>query len=133
MPYKVIFIFMLVLVVSGCASNRDEFFKALEHDQYHQLALGFTQYCARVYEGGTLIERERIELVREIRQSHLGAFGPEAPSSFLASLTIPKDKNKGQGAEAKTRMGTGPIVMVYCRGDKVPDEVWQSLDRYWNE
>ena len=126
---------LMILAVSGCANGKDDPFKrltkALERRAFDELAVVFSSYCADVYDKGPIIERFRVEMAREIRQSVYGAYGPSAPPFSVASFTpLDKDKNEPY-PEYNNRSGRGPVVMIYCQGDHVPAEVWKGLDRYW--
>ena len=101
----------VILATSGCAGAKD-FFKALESKAYDSAAEGVSKYCRRINQASNsspqaraLVDRERVEARREIRQR--GKNGP---------LGI------GDGHE-------GPFVIVWCEGDPVPAGILDYLEK----
>ena len=134
---------LLTAAGTGCANARNSdkslaeaYVKALEHEVWDDLAQIYSAYCADVYDKGTWVDRTRIEFAREIRQSRYGEFGPTHPGRHVSSILRPEVQEDGSTdsiPDQKTRTARGPVVMVYCLGDDVPDEVWQNLERPWRD
>lgn len=106
-----------------------EFVKALERNAYDEVGEVFSRYCARLGNAGPFVDHTRIELSREVRQH--GSHGPPPPARPAKGISY---KNGDvQLLDDATRLGRGPIVMIYCENDEVPESVWRQLDRYWKD
>ena len=103
--------------LAGCAGTHD-LIKDAEGKAYDRLAGAFSKYCeGKTEEGvlGALARQEALEARREIRQRGIG--GPHGPMDKVPDL------------DDKTAYGTGPVIRVYCGGEKVPEAVWQDFIR----
>ena len=121
---------------SGCSSapqdKLHDLSKAMEERAFDDLARVYSEYCQSVYDKGLLIDHLRVEMTREIRQSPYGSFGPLPPPSSVGTVAG-TNANPQRGPDANTRNGGGPLVLVYCRGDDVPPEIWKAVERYWKD
>lgn len=109
---------VLALALSGCGTTH-EFFKDIEGKAYDNAAAAASKYCENADQRPLIIKRTRVEARREIRQR--GENGPLAPTNPIAGL------------DEQTALGDGPVVIVYCVGDTVPDAVWEDLVRDWQD
>lgn len=119
---------LLILVgsaITACQSAQNEsdrdLGKALEHGAFDSLASIFSDYCNSVFDKGLWIQRTRIEVRREIRQSPVGRYGPSPPSKAIAGL------------DPNTANGKGPVVRIWCQGEAVPDVIWEQMVRDWRD
>jgi hypothetical protein len=107
----------------------DEFVKALERNSYDEVGEVFSRYCARFGNLGPFGDHTRIEISREIRQN--GSHGPLPPLPPAGGIAYkPGDV---QLLDEATRLGRGPVVVIYCETDEVPEGAWRRLDRYWKD
>ena len=106
-------ILLMSVFLMGCSGATRDFLKAIETGAYDTAAEAVGKYCKRAT--GPIITAERIEARREIRQR--GGYGPNGPRTQV------------DGLDDKTAYGSGPVVVIYCSGEIVPYEVWNSLVR----
>ena len=108
----------MVLSVTACAS----FWKDVEGKAYDKVAEQVSDYCSSRTSSDPLKQllylEERIETRREIRQRGTQGPGP-APE-----WTVPE-------IGENTAYGDGPVFLVYCQYDEVPDEVWNDFVRIY--
>ena len=127
---------LLLAMCSGCSSapqdKLHDLSKAMEERAFDDLARVYSEYCQSVYDKGLLIDHLRVEMTREIRQSPYGSFGPLPPPSSVGSIAG-ANASPQRGPDANTRNGGGPLVLVYCRGDDVPPDIWKAVERYWKD
>lgn len=113
------------VLLSGCSTNGGDvghdLIKAIERGAYDQAAEILSNYCQGVYDKGLWVQRTRIEVRREIRQSDKGRYGPAGPSEPVPGL------------DEKTAQGTGPVIQIWCEGETVPDDIWVGLVRDWKD
>jgi len=119
-------------LIAGCSSlegtkDLPRIDKALERGAYEELVGAFSKYCGRLSGQGKEITSIRTKLTREIRQR--GINGPPPPHPAVSGMHHDADDGDVNALDRNTRFGRGPIVMVYCKGDRVPEDVWKSLDR----
>ena len=110
-------VLVMATIVAGCSTTHD-FIKDVEGQAYDRLAHVFTKYCeGKTYEGslGDVAQQEALEARREIRQRGIG--GPHGPAAKIPGL------------DDKTAYGNGPVVRIYCGGERVPQEVWADFIR----
>jgi hypothetical protein len=129
-----ILLFATQSALAGCTTNGykevfENLDKGYERAAYNELARIYSQYCATMALKGPYVDRFRAEGAREIRQQ--GRYGPAPPSSAYSGwLSAEGDY---LALDTKARLASGPIVMIYCRGDDVPEDVWRYLDRWWKQ
>lgn len=94
------------------------FLKRFEHRLFDAAANALGKVIKAAEQSGDL-DRFMVEFRREIRQrGNRGPAGPLRP--------VP-------GLDQKTAEGDGPVIMVWARGSTVPDEVWPTLVRDWED
>ena len=108
---------MAVAALTGCGTTH-ELVKDVEGKAYDSLAAAFSKLCeGKARDGliGDVARQEALEARREIRQRGIG--GPHGPADIITRL------------DNKTAYGNGPVVRVWCGGEKVPEQVWQDFIR----
>ena len=108
---------LMAVLLTGCASTHD-LIKDFEGKGYDSLAEAFSEICAAKTKDGTfgmIARQEALEARREIRQRGKG--GPHGPADKVRYL------------DDKTAYGFGPVVRVYCGGERVPNEIWGDFVR----
>lgn len=107
----------MTLMVSGCGSTHD-FVKDVEGKAYDRVSGAISKYCGgKTKDGviGIIAMQEALELRREIRQR--GSTGPLGPNV------------KPELLDDKTAYGPGPIIRIYCDGERVPASMWDDFIR----
>lgn len=111
----------LVVSLTGCFSSAEkvhDFVKDVEGKAYDRVAGAISKYCGGKTKDGTigrLAMQEALELRREIRQR--GSTGPVGPTE------------KPELLDDKTAHGPGPVVRIYCDGERVPVDMWEDFIR----
>ena len=116
MMFRLTIVLMAILLV-GCASTHD-LTKDAEGKAYDSLAKAFSKYCEGKNQDGVLggvARQEALEARREIRQRGIG--GPHGPMDKIQDL------------DDKTAYASGPVIRVWCGGEKVPVDVWRDFVR----
>lgn len=112
-------IIISILILSGCNENKiketHDFFKAIEGKAYNAAAKSVSEYCKKAGELSIILDQERLEARREIRQR--GNHGPLGPDFDV------------NGLDEKTMHGPGPVVRVWCEGETVPEVIWKDFIR----
>ena len=107
-----------LIAIGGCSS----FWKDIEGKAYDAVAEQVSDYCSAVTSTKPLKQmlklEERIETRREIRQRGTQGPGP-APEQTVEHI--------GEN----TAYGDGPVFLIYCQYDEVPDEVWSDFIRIY--
>ena len=109
-----IILIILLLLLSGCINQG--LLKQIENKQYIKAAENVTKYCAKISDSVEL-SRESVIATRQIRQQ--GSNGPLGPYQ-----QIPKLDNK-------TAYASGPVMMIWCEFDTVPEGVWLRSIKDW--
>lgn len=111
-------------LLAGCAGDMID---DIEHQSLDDTAARISAYCARNPDVDRFWQRTDIEMRREIRQR--GTHGPPPPDP------VP------EGLDERTAEGTGPVLMIWCRGHTngegepfpVPASVWHNMIRDWED
>ena len=114
---KTLLTLSVIILIAGCGTTHD-LVKDFEGKAYDSLAGAFTKYCeAKTRDGitGMVARQEALEARREIRQRGKG--GPHGPT------------DKVQYLDDKTAYGNGPVVRIWCGGERVPVDLWQDFVR----
>lgn len=115
---KPLLIVPLAALVTGCAS----FWKDIEGKAYDAVAEQVSDYCSSRTSTDPLKQllylEERIETRREIRQRGTQGPGP-APEWTVEEI--------GE----HTTYGDGPVFLIYCQYDDVPESVWNDFIRIY--
>ena len=61
------------------------------------------------------------------------AYNLLSPDIQIAATIYSYKKGDTNKLDSATRFGNGPVVMIYCQTDYVPEKVWRQLDRYWSD
>lgn len=114
----------VMLALVGCSGD---LLDDIEDRKYDAAAEKVSAYCAKAAGGDLWLQRTRIEARREIRQR--GSNGPVGPLVVI------------DGLDLKTAHGSGPVLVVWCEGERtgdgfpypVPPAVWQGMVRQWSD
>lgn len=118
---KYVILIAATLMLTGCFSSAEkvhDFVKDVEGKAYDRVAGAISKYCKGKTKDGTIgrvAMQEALELRREIRQR--GSTGPLGPNV------------KPELLDDKTAYGPGPIIRIYCDGERVPADMWDDFVR----
>ena len=108
----------VVAALAGCAtapggSTSVDVMRAQYYENLRQVERQMTDLCRMQGLEKVAVLNGKNEMLRFIRAT--GKHGPDAPRQLVS------------GVEEQILNGEGPILRVYCAGEKVPVEVWRDM------
>ncbi len=106
--------------MGGFKDFRKKLIKNIEDEAYDDIANTLGQLI-KAAEQDEKLKRTIYEFFREMRQR--GNRGPKGPDHTV--------ERNGTKLDNQTANGHGPVIMMWWRGQDVPDDVWPLLVRDW--